>query len=133
MEKDCDGIEGAGDFVFLAEVSSRQGSHGSWQKGSLSIDDGGSAVINQEYKFDVSLAAGSYFRVKAVGQEWDLPVFGASYLDTRMNRDAAEKVYAYQSDGTWSNYAPNQLTKLDLGTSASECRAQLWYTVRGIM
>lgn len=132
VSKDCDGIEGAGDFKFLAEVTSRQGRHGSWQKGGLSIDDGGSAVINQEYRFDVPLSAGSYFKVRAVGEEWDKPVIGAAYLDSRMKGDAAEKVYAYQSDGTFSNYAPGQLIKLDLGTSASECRAQLWYTVRDI-
>ena len=132
VEKDCDGIEGPGDFSFRAELHSNQGRQATWERSNLILNDGESAVINQEYKFDISVAPGAFFRVYARGEERDQPVIGASYLDTRMNGDTADRTYTYRSDGTWSNYARGQVVRLDIGTSASECRAQLWYTVRDI-
>jgi thiol-activated cytolysin len=132
VQKDCDGIEGPGDFSFQAEISSSEGRQAFWEKTNLVLNDSESAVINQEYRFELPVAVGAYFRVHARGEERDQPVIGSSYLDTRMAGDTADRRYAYQSDGTWSNYARGRVVQLDIGTSASECRAQLWYTVRDI-
>ena len=126
--KDCDGIEGAGDFKFTVQVlSENNGNLASAYTKSLTLSDPSSFLINLTKTFTLPKQVGKKFTVKLTCYEYDKSIFGVTYNDSRMNGAVASGVHSYNNDGTWSGTTPSSRTiTINPGT---DCSVKLNYSI----
>lgn len=126
--KDCDGIEGAGDFEFTVQVlNENNGSLATSYTKTLTLSDPSAFLINQTKTFTLPKQLGKKFIVKLTCYEYDKSVFGVTYNDSRMNGEVASGVHSYNSDGTWSNTTPSSRS-IEIG-KGTDCDVRLDYSI----
>lgn len=126
--KDCDGIEGAGEFKFTVQVlNENNGNLASAYTKSLTLSDPSSFLINLTKTFTLPKQLGKKFTVKLTCYEYDKSIFGVTYNDSRMNGAVASGVHSYNNDGTWSGTTPSSRTiTINPG---SDCSVKLNYSI----
>ena len=137
--KDCDGIEGDGDFTLSASVLDRNGNtySGSRVRREATLGDGDFVNVLQEVFFDVDFEQGEQFTVSFTGSEVDKPVIGALYNDSRMDAANRRQTHSYNAaTNSWSNNDPQSTglggtwpTALQLSVGTGDCVAELHYVV----
>ncbi len=137
--RDCDGVEGDGDFAFSASVRNRNGNTypGSVVHRSATLGDGDYVNVLHDVFFDVDWEQGEKFTVSFTGSERDKDVFGKTWNDARMNGANRMASHTYnEATNTWSNNDPQgtglggrwpKLHQIEVGSG--NCRAELHYNV----
>ena len=126
--KDCDGIEGAGDFKFTVQVLNENNVNlaAAYTK-SLTLSDPSSFLINLTKTFTLPKQLGKKFTIKLTCYEYDKSVFGVTYNDSRMNGAVASGVHSYNNDGTWSSTTPSSRS-IEIG-KGTDCNVRLHYSI----
>ncbi len=125
--KDCDGIEGAGDFSFSVQVLDSKGKVlTSYSGGSATLNDGESVNINKTLSIKLKREIGNKFMIKFICSEWDKDILGNVYEDTRMNHKPISFTHNYNSSGSWSDISGTRKLTLNPG---SDCSSELLYTI----
>ena len=126
--KDCDGIEGAGDFKFTVQVLNENNVNlATAYTKSLTLSDPSSFLINLTKTFALPKQLGKKFTIKLTCYEYDKSVFGVTYNDSRMNGAVASGVHSYNNDGTWSNTTPSSRS-IEIG-AGTDCNVRLHYSI----
>ncbi|MBI1933682.1 MAG: thiol-activated cytolysin family protein [Ignavibacteriales bacterium] len=98
--KDCDGIEGDGEFNFDVYIQNRGG--GNLHHYAKTLVSGEYAnSINATYQIKMEKALGQKFTIKFVCTETDKSIFGVVYSDDRMNGRYGATTYEFNSSGGW--------------------------------
>lgn len=136
--RDCDGIEGDGDFTFSAAVRNRNGNTfpDSRVRQETILGDGDYVNVLREVYFDVDWEQGEEFTVSFTGSEAD-KVFGSVRNDERMSGASNTRTHSYnEATNTWSNNDPQSTglggrwpSLLQLEVGSGNCRAELHYHI----
>ena len=129
--KDCDGIEGPGDFhLYGAIYENSAGSNQLRQDHSFNgqADDGNNLPINKNWTFEIPNAAGSQFSVYFRSYETDQDLFGKTWHDARMGDARSTTEHKYQS-GTWTNIGATGGSRT-ITHGSGDCQARLHYSVQ---
>ncbi|MEF8795248.1 MAG: thiol-activated cytolysin family protein [Salinivenus sp.] len=128
VRKDCDGIEGDGEFSFRAIVQ-----NGPTREKDISrsgtLGDGQSISLNEEVVFDANRTPGYQFAVTFYSTEKDRDLFTGAFNDSRMDNRRAVKRHEFTSSG-WTNL--NGGARIALVNGSGDCRAELFYSVKVI-
>jgi thiol-activated cytolysin len=124
VRKDCDGIEGDGEFSFRALVKNGSATEGDFRR-SATLGDGGRVRLNEEVVFDAGRQVGNRFSVTFYSTEWDKYVWGETFKDSRMNNRSSSKTHEFGSTG-WSNVTTSDIR---LVNGSQNCQAELVYSV----
>ncbi|KAA3615379.1 MAG: hypothetical protein DWQ05_13565 [Calditrichaeota bacterium] len=122
--KDCDGIEGDGEFEIWVEISA---GNKKYHKSNISAGNGDTIALNWEYSFKANLTDGNYFTVKFICKEWDKDILGKTFGDSRMNKKSGSIRHDYRNAG-WSNLEKGTRT-IVLNSGNNKCSTQMTYTV----
>lgn len=136
---DCDGIEGDGDFKFLARVMNKNDAQygASRVEREMTLGDGAYENVLHEFVFDVERKAGEQFTIVFTGSERDQDILGASWNDDRMDQATGKKVHIYNpATNSWSN-TDRQRTGLggtwpeanQVTVGSGDCTAELHYVI----
>jgi thiol-activated cytolysin len=125
--RDCDGIEGDGDFEFQAQVSGGPGGPFTINR-SPTLGQEAVSLIRQDTRFDLPREEGQSFTVDFWSSEWDVPVIGSSYRDSRMDNLHGSVVHRFQN-GAWTSVGGEADGVIRIRLGGGECQAELWYTV----
>ncbi len=128
--KDCDGIEGAGDFKVRVQILNENNgrivsdypSNNNYK--SLTLNDNDKYLINKTKTFTLPKSAGKKFTVKLIVYEKDKNIFGHVYNDSRMNGKTATGVFSFDN-GSWSPPASSYTLYIGDGN----CKVKLDYKV----
>jgi thiol-activated cytolysin len=123
--KDCDGIEGDGEFDFRALVRNGSTTEGDFRR-SATLGDGESVTLNEDVVFNAARRVGNRFSVTFYSTEWDRDLFTGAFRDSRMNNRSISKVHEFGSTG-WTNLSDGAEIKLVNGSQ--NCQAELAYSV----
>lgn len=124
VRKDCDGIEGDGEFSFRALVRNGSTTEGDFRR-SATLGDGGKVTLNEEVVFDASRLVGNRFSITFYSSERDRDIFGNTFNDSRMNNRSSAKTHEFGSTG-WSNLSTGDIR---LVNGSQNCQAELVYSV----
>ncbi len=125
--KDCDGIEGAGEFSFEVQILNKSGSKiATYSKGSISLSSGETVTLNKTLTANMKREVGNKFTVKFICTEWDKNILGNTHADDRMNKKSVSFTHQYNSNGTWSDITGNRKLTTNPG---SDCSTEVNYTV----
>ena len=125
--KDCDGIEGAGEFTFYVDfIDENNKTLASSYSKSLTVNDPYDYLINITRTFTLPRALGKKFAIKLTCYETDKSIFGVTYYDDRMNGAITSGVFSYQGNGSWTGAATTGALEIGKGT---DCDVQLHYSV----
>ena len=120
---DGDGIEGAGDFQYSAEIS--DGAPGTvTAAGSAQLETGSTLALNKARVIRVTKGENRAIKVSFLGTEWDSNIFGAVYADTRMDHLSESRTHTERS--TSASYSDGERW-ITLGTGDLQLR--LVYTI----
>ena len=130
VKKDCDGIEGDGDFYLYAEM----GGNNRIEKHTFDgqAGDGTNISIKKNMTVDIEHKLNNTFYVYFRSIEYDKPVIGAVYNDSRMNDIRTTRSYVWQGN-SWSNLSGNGArTYYIINHGSGDCQAELgyWITVQ---
>jgi hypothetical protein len=120
---DGDGIEGFGDFDYEAIVSDGPGAL--VVSGYREIDTGASVPINRSKVVRVEKGAPYNIKVSFRATEWDWPVIGDRYPDTRLNNLGD---YNIHSNGATGRNGFNA-GECSLTVGEGDCRLMLYYKI----
>jgi thiol-activated cytolysin len=123
--KDCDGIEGDGEFDFRALVRNGSTTEGDFRR-SATLGDGESVTLNEDVVVNAARRVGNRFSVTFYSTEWDRDLFTGAFRDSRMNNRSISKVHEFGSTG-WTNLSDGAEIKLVNGSQ--NCQAELAYSV----
>ena len=98
--KDCDGIEGNGEFQYDVYVRDINGKNIHHYSKSINTGEGANS-INKTYKIKLEKKIGAKFTVAFYCSEWDKPLIGASYRDSRMNSEYGADTFEFNSSAQW--------------------------------
>ncbi len=122
--RDCDGIEGEGEFEIWVEISA---GNKKFYKTSIKLSRNQSVALNWEHSFKANLTEGNHFTVKFICREWDKDILGRVFADSRMNKKSGSIRHEY-SNGRWTNLGNgSKLITLNPGDNA--CSTELSYSV----
>ncbi len=125
VRKDCDGIEGDGEFSFRAIVQ-----NGPTREKDISrsgtLGDGESISLNEEVVFDANRTPGYQFAVTFYSTETDRDLFTGAFPDSRMDNRRAVKRHKFTSSG-WTNLKGG--ARIELVNGSQNCQAELFYSV----
>jgi thiol-activated cytolysin len=125
--KDCDGIEGSGEFSFEVQILNKNGSSiTGYSQNSITLSDGGSLTIDKTLSINLKRELGNKFSVRFICSEWDVDIFGNVYTDTRMSKKTVTSTHEYNSSGSWNDISGERSLITNPG---SDCSSQLLYTV----
>lgn len=126
-DADCDGIEGDGDFVLAYSVfgeGQKQASGG----GTYSLADNNPnkkfARIKRTARFEAQRIIGNTFSIEFESTEWDKPIIGSAYPDSRMANLVGTSEHRYLSGG-WSNVSGTRR----ITNGSGNCSIRLEYTI----
>ncbi len=128
--KDCDGVEGSGDFHLYAAIYDNSTGANTLRtdKGfNGQYDDGDDVTINKNWTVDMPHTAGKQFSVYFRSYETDKDILGNVYNDSRMGDARTTSEHAWQAGG-WTNLSGATTTRT-LTHGSGDCRAQLEYSV----
>lgn len=128
--KDCDGVEGRGDFHLYAAIYDN-----STGANTLRVDkgfngqytDGENVAINQNWTVEMPHETGKQFSVYFRSFERDTDILGNNFLDSRMGDARTTSEHKWQAGG-WTNVAGPSTTRT-LTHGSGDCRAQLVYNL----
>ena len=121
--KDCDGIEGDGDFHFRVRAMQSWGGSVTVHNRGHTLGDGGRTAALGRHTFTAAATTGQQVTIELTASERDKPLIGATYNDSRMNNATRTAVHAYR-DGKWTSTGPRTIT---LGSG--NCQVRLHYSV----
>ncbi|MGI9175682.1 MAG: thiol-activated cytolysin family protein, partial [Rhodothermales bacterium] len=127
--KDCDGIEGSGDFhLYGAIFDNATGQNVNREDFGFNgqADDGNNIAINKNVTVDVPNQAGKKFWVYFRSYEVDQDILGNTWNDTRMDDVRKNSEHAWQAGG-WSNLSSSG--RYSITNGSGDCRARLDYRV----
>ncbi len=122
--KDCDGVEGDGEFGFDVKVKDQSGKILASYSKSVTLGSGKNFTIDKTLSINMPRKTGSKFTVQLVCSEWDKDILGRGYKDSRMNGKTASFTHELKSDGTWSDIK-NRTIIINPNT---DCSTSLNYT-----
>ncbi|WP_084696231.1 thiol-activated cytolysin family protein [Salisaeta longa] len=128
VRKDCDGIEGDGEFEFRAIVNGGGTRAGDFIR-EATLGDGGRVRLNEEVVFDIERQDGNEFGITFYSTEWDKKIWGEVFKDPNMATVRSVKRHTFGSTG-WSNVPTSGDIRLVNGSQ--NCQAELVYSV-GVM
>lgn len=120
---DGDGIEGAGDFEYYAEVFNGQPSTLT-TSGSTQLETGSVLALNKSRVIRVAKGDKQQIRVSFTGTEWDQNILGDVYADTRMDHLTESRTHAENTAAAGFSDGERWIT---LGTG--ELQFRLIYTI----
>jgi len=121
--KDCDGIEGKGEFDVWAHISA---GNKTYSKKGFQATDGDKITLNWDHSFVANLVEGNHFTITFTCKEWDKDILGNVYGDSRMNSKAGSIRHEFRN-GRWTNLSNGSPTiTLNEGTN---CSTQLNYSI----
>jgi thiol-activated cytolysin len=124
--KDCDGIEGAGEFEFEIQILNKNGSKiASYAQGSITLNNGEAVTLNKTLTINMKREVGNKFTVRLICSEWDKDILQNTYRDSRMNKKTVSFTHQYNSDGKWSDEGGRLLTT----NPGSDCSSEVNYRV----
>jgi hypothetical protein len=124
--RDCDGIEGDGEFEFKIQIlNSNNTVLYTYTKGGLELGGGDSFTINYTAPITMARTEGNKFRVRFICTEWDRPIIGDPYRDSRMNQQTLTLSHIFSGD-KWSNISGIRYMTTNPG---SDCSTEFSYTV----
>ena len=127
VKRDCDGIEGAGEFSFEVQVLNSKGTKlATYSMSSITKSDGEYVNISKTLSVKMKREPGNKFTVKFICTEWDKNIFGKVYADSRMDYKAVAFTHNYNSSGSWNDISGTR--KLDTNPG-SDCSTELTYTI----
>ncbi len=125
--RDCDGIEGAGEFSFDVQVLDKNGTKlATYSLNNITKSDGQHVDLNKTLSIKLKREMGSKFTVKFTCSEWDKDILGRVYADSRMDHKAVSFTHGFNSSGSWSDISGTR--KLDTNPG-SDCSTELTYTI----
>lgn len=125
--KDCDGIEGSGEFSFEVHILDKNGDKiSSYSKGNITLSSGSSISINKTLSVKLKRETGSRFTVRFICNEWDKNIFGKVYKDSRMSSKTVSFTHEYNSGGNWNDITGKRKLTTNPG---SDCSTEVDYTV----
>ncbi len=122
--KDCDGIEGDGEFEIWVQISA---GNKKYHKSNISAGNGDVIKLDWNYSFKANLKEGNYFTVKFICKEWDRDIFGKTWGDSRMNKKSGYIRHEFRNN-TWSNLG-NGYKSIVLNPGNNDCSTQLSYKI----
>ncbi len=124
--KDCDGIEGDGDFSFKVTTNVSSGGSSTVYSKSVTLGEGGRTSAIGRKTYTVPATSGQQVTVEFEASERDKNIFGTKYNDSRL--DNARNSIAHKfNNGTWSSLGPRSI---ELGSG--DCRVRLSYTANAL-
>ncbi len=124
--KDCDGIEGDGDFHFRVRALPSWANAVTVHNRSHTLGDGDRTAALGRSTLTAAANTGQQVTVELTASERDKPLIGATYNDSRMNNATRTAAHSYR-DGAWSGQGPRTIS---LGSGS--CQVRLHYTVNQI-
>lgn len=121
--KDCDAV-GKGDFEIWVEVSA---GNKTFHQANISASSGDAINLSWNYSFKANLVEGNHFTIKFICKEWDKPVIGNAYGDSRMNKKSGSIRHEFRNS-VWSNLG-NGTKSIVLNPGDSKCSTKLVYTI----
>ncbi len=122
--KDCDGIEGKGEFEIWVEVSA---GNKKFHKSNITASSGDVIKLGWNYSFKANLKENNYFTIKFICKEWDRDIFGNTWGDSRMNKKSGSIRHDFRNS-TWSNLG-NGYKTIVLNPGNTACSTQLSYKI----
>ncbi|MEL6614462.1 MAG: hypothetical protein AAFQ43_01920 [Bacteroidota bacterium] len=121
--KDCDGIEGYGDFNFRvsAQSSFSSSSSGEVHRSSPQLTDGQRTGGLGRRVYEGPAVDGQTLSITFTASEVDQPVIGSAYNDTRLNNTSRTAIHTYRN-GRWDKVGSRYIT---LG--GGDCSVRLHY------
>ena len=127
VKRDCDGIEGAGEFSFEVQVLNKSGTKlTSYSMGNITLSDEGKISIAKTLSIKLKREIGNKFTVKFICTEWDKDILGRVYPDSRMDHKAVSFTHNFNSSGSWSDISNTRTLSTNPG---SDCSTELIYAV----
>ncbi len=131
--KDCDGIEGAGEFGFRVQILNENNgrivsdfpSNGKYR--GTGLTDKASYFINKTKTFTLPKELGKKFTIKLICYETDKPLIGSAYKDSRMNYANIAGTHSYRTSGSWSGTSPSS-RKITINPGTN-CSVSLSYSI----
>jgi hypothetical protein len=120
---DGDGIEGAGDFEYSAEVFNGQPTTLT-VSGSTQLETGSTLALNKSRVIRVAKGDKQQIKVSFTGTEWDQNILGTVYADTRMDHLTEARTHTETTAAASFNDGERWIT---LGTGDLQFR--LIYTI----
>ncbi|MCB0742826.1 MAG: thiol-activated cytolysin family protein [Ignavibacteriae bacterium] len=126
--KDCDGIEGGGEFYFKVQFLDENNNvlANGFNK-YLDVYDPYNYLINQTKTFTMPRTIGKKVVVKLICYESDKDILGNVYYDSRMNGATISGIHSYNSNGTWSGTSPSSRS-IEIGKDTN-CNVKLHYSI----
>ena len=125
--RDCDGIEGAGEFSFDVQVLNSKGTKlATYSMSNITKSDKEYVNISKTLSIKMKRESGNKFTVKFICTEWDKNIFGHVYADSRMDHKAVTFTHNFNSSGNWNDISGTR--KLDTNPG-SDCSTELTYTI----
>lgn len=123
--KDCDGIEGYGDFSFRvnAQSSFSSSASGEVHRSSPQLTDGQRTGSLGRRVFEGPAVDGQTLSITFTASEIDQPIIGAAYNDTRLNNASRTTIHTYRN-GRWDKVGSQFVT---LG--GGDCQVRLYYNL----
>jgi Thiol-activated cytolysin len=127
VKRDCDGIEGAGEFSFEVQVLDKNGIKlATYSMSSITKSDGEHVDIAKTLSIKLKRELGDKFTVKFICTEWDKDIFGKVYPDSRMDHKAVSFTHNFSTNGGWSDISSTRTLSTNPG---SDCATDLIYAV----
>ncbi len=120
--KDCDGIEGDGDFLFVVVASPSFGSAVTMHNRNHTLGDGERTPAIGRRTFTANATNGLQVTVELRATEYDKYIWGTVYNDSRLDNARLTLAHTH-NNGVWTNLGPQSIT---LGSG--DCRVRLRYT-----
>ncbi|MCB9259115.1 MAG: thiol-activated cytolysin family protein [Ignavibacteriales bacterium] len=126
--KDCDGVEGGGEFYFKVQFLDENNNvlANGFNK-YLDVSDPYNYLINQTKTFTMPRTIGKKVVVKLICYESDKDILGNVYYDSRMNGATISGIHSYNSNGTWSGTSPSSRS-IEIGKDTN-CNVKLHYSI----
>lgn len=127
IKRDCDGIEGPGDFSFEVEVLDKNGSKlSTYSMSSITKSDGEYVNISKTISIKLNRTPGNKFTVKFICNEWDQDILGRVYKDSRMSSKTVQFTHNFDSNSRWSDISG---VRSLLTNPGSDCSTELIYSI----
>jgi hypothetical protein len=121
--RDCDGVEGEGDFEFEVRFGRPPAASGEVvYSRTINLDAGATTADLGTRSLTVEATDGVTAQVSFTATELDLSIVGQEYPDERLDAAFGSMQHVF-SNGTWSNLGPQSIS---LGSG--ECRVRLDWT-----
>lgn len=126
VHRDCDGIEGDGEFDFKVQIlnSNNQVLY-TYNKTGLVLGNGGHFEPNYTVPLTFNRTEGNKFKIRFICTEWDVPLIGNPYHDTRMDENTLVTEHIFSID-KWSNISGTRYLIINPG---SDCSTEFNYSV----